>query len=102
MSNSDHIEKYFKYKTEHYDTDQDWLQYSISIDRNPFGSVNISILEKDQPIHTALTLWFDRKTTLKIINNLIECLANYPEDQKERIQRNLDCCCRSRIDREAE
>ena len=101
MLMSDYIEKIFKYKTEHYDIDQDWLQYSISIDRNPFGSINISILEKDQPIHTALTLWFDRKTTLKIINNLVECLSNYPEDQKERIQRNLDCCCKSRIDREA-
>ncbi|GEM_PF-6444146 len=102
MSMPDYIEQFFKYKTEHYDIDEDWLQYSISIDRNPFGSINISILEKDQPIHTALTLWFDRKTTLKIINNLIECLANYPEDQKERIQRNLDCCCKSRIDKEAE
>ncbi len=99
---SNYIEKFFKYKTEHYNVDQDWLQYSISIDRNPFGSVNISILEKDQPIHTALTLWFDRKTTLEIINNLIECLANYPEDQKERIQNNLDCCCQSRINMEAE
>lgn len=99
---SDYIERFFKYRTEHYDIDEDWSQYSISIDRNPFESINISIFEKDQPIHTALTLWFDRKTTLKIVNDLIECLANYPEDQKERMQRDLDCCCKSRIDREAE
>lgn len=97
-----YIEKTFKYKTEHYDIDKDWLQYSMYVDHNPFGSISISILEKNQPIHTALSLSFDRKTTLKIINDLIECLANYPEDQKERIQKNLDCCCKSRIDREAE
>jgi len=102
MSQQNYIEEHFKYKTEHYDIDKDWLQYSMSIDNNPFGSINISILEKDQPVHTALTLWFDRKTTLKIINDLIERLVNYPEDQKERIQGNLDCCCKSRINREAE
>jgi len=101
MSQQKFIEEHFKYKTEHYDLDQDNIQHRISIDNNAFGSICIEILEKNQPIHTVLRLWLDRKTTVEIINKLIKCLADYPEDQKARIQNGFDCSCKTRIEHEA-
>jgi len=101
IMNQDVIDRYFKYKTEEYDIDQDEIQHRISIDNNSFGSICIEVLEKDKPIHTSLKLWFDRKTSLDIINKLIKCLADYPEDQKARIQNGFDCSCKTRIEHEA-
>ena len=97
----DYKEKNFKYKTEHYDIDEDWTPYRIGIDNNDFGSICIDVLQKDKSIDTTLRLWFDRKTSIAIVNNIIECLANYPNDQKHRLNMGLDCSCKTRIDQDA-
>lgn len=70
----------------------------ISVDRNSYGNIFISI-NKNKSNITEIEYILDRDEALKLATEIFNNLVSYPDDQVKRLKEGFDCSCKHRLEK---
>ena len=74
--------------------DPEWYNVEIIVDRNDLGQIILDLeCDKGTSAYRALNVWFERDVAFDMATEILKKLAVYPNDNGERLDRGLGCCC---------